>query len=114
MSRQRQIQAEVKCMTKRSEDMAICLIRKQSTFVSAFFILLTWSIAPVSTCPAADIRPGWSARVHQDADGGEHRYMLSVPHSYQSAQKLPVLLYLNGRGENGDDGFNQVKKQIGI
>jgi Predicted peptidase len=87
----------------------MCLIR-----VCSLSLTLAISIFPVSTCSAADIRPGWSARIYKDADGGEHRYVLFVPHSYQSAQKLPVLLYLNGRGENGDDGFNQIKKQIGI
>jgi len=77
-------------------------------------IVLALSVISASTCPAAEIRPGWSALVYRDAEGGKHGYVLFVPRSYQADQKLPVLMFLNGKGQNGGDGVNQIKGQIGI
>lgn len=41
----------------------------------------------------------------QDADGRRCRYTVFVPYNWQPGQKLPLMLYLNGRGKNGDDGL---------
>ena len=41
----------------------------------------------------------------QDANGERCRYVVFVPYSWKPGQKLPLMLYLNGRGKNGDDGL---------
>ena len=41
----------------------------------------------------------------QDADGNSCRYTVFVPYSWRPGVKLPLMLYLNGRGKNGDDGL---------
>lgn len=51
---------------------------------------------------------GFQCRAHVDEAGIEHRYVVAVPQHYQSERRMPVLLFLNGRGQNGDDGVRQL------
>lgn len=56
---------------------------------------------------------GFSARTYVDADGSSHSYIAFVPHQPNNDQGLPVILYLNGFGENGDDGLMQIFENFG-
>lgn len=49
------------------------------------------------------------------ADGSESRYLTFVPHDYQpdSSKRWPVIVHLNGTGENGSDGFSQLSRNVG-
>lgn len=55
---------------------------------------------------------GFSSRVFCDGDG-THKYVLFVPHHVPPNERPPVLIYLNGRGENGDDGLMQMFDNLG-
>ncbi len=65
---------------------------------------------------------GWSAvaaadgkfvdRVYRD-DDGEHRYVVYEPEGYSAEKKWPVLLFLHGAGERGNDGRKQLDEGLG-
>jgi predicted peptidase len=42
-----------------------------------------------------------------------YRYQVFVPHDWSKKQKLPVILFLHGAGERGDDGLTQTEEGIG-
>lgn len=52
--------------------------------------------------PERQVR-GFIEQSFRDADGVEHRYMVFVPHAVAENGRLPLLVYLNGTGENGPD-----------
>lgn len=41
-------------------------------------------------------------------DGKDKKYVVYVPHAYDPAKPMPTIVFLNGRGECGDDGWRQV------
>jgi len=45
-------------------------------------------------------------------DGAERRYLVYVPKDYDGSSPAPLILFLHGRGEGGDDGIEQAK--VGI
>jgi pimeloyl-ACP methyl ester carboxylesterase len=57
---------------------------------------------------------GFISRTYVDKDGGSHGYVLFVPHDFQPGRRLPALMFLNGFGDNGDDGVNHVNANFGI
>jgi predicted peptidase len=46
-------------------------------------------------------------------EGRTYRYVVYVPAGHDSRRKLPVLLFLHGSGERGDDGFRQTEVGLG-
>jgi predicted peptidase len=46
-------------------------------------------------------------------DGAEYRYVVYVPRDYAPGKKLPVILFLHGAGERGNDGLKQTQVGIG-
>jgi poly(3-hydroxybutyrate) depolymerase len=56
-------------------------------------------------------RPGFHVRKVQ-TEQGERRYTLYVPEGYDASKPFPVILFLHGAGERGDDGI--VPAQVGI
>lgn len=59
-----------------------------------------WVRAVVRTQPER----GFLFRTFVDAEGGEHRYVVFVPYEMQQGDRLPLMLFLNGFGKNGEDG----------
>ena len=57
---------------------------------------------------------GFKCRNYVDRAGDRHNYVVFVPHSATRDAKLPVLLFLNGFLENGDDGIRQIGNNFGI
>lgn len=55
----------------------------------------------------ADSPRGFVDRVFKDAEG-EHKYVVFVPENYTPDKKWPVILFLHGAGERGDDGRKQL------
>lgn len=46
-------------------------------------------------------------------DDGEYRYCVFVPPGYTPAQRWPLILFLHGAGERGEDGFLQTEVGLG-
>jgi predicted peptidase len=62
---------------------------------------------------ADDKATGFLNRVHKSADGTEAKYVVFVPHNYQSDKLYPVILFLHGAGEWGHEGRKQVEVGLG-
>jgi predicted peptidase len=65
------------------------------------------------TARAADPAVGFLDRVHKDSDGKEAKYVLFVPQDYKGDKAYPLILFLHGSGETGDDGVKQTKVGLG-
>lgn len=61
---------------------------------------------------AADQATGFVDRVYRDAEG-EHKYVVFVPKDYSADRQWPVILFLHGAGERGNDGRRQVEVGLG-
>jgi predicted peptidase len=61
---------------------------------------------------AGELKHGFVPRVHK-GEGGDSKYVLFVPHTYTGDQAAPLILFLHGAGERGDDGELPVKQGIG-
>src|SRR5260221_9572627 len=46
------------------------------------------------------------------AGGAEYRYVVYVPKEWNKGMRWPVILFLHGAGERGDDGLKQ--SQVGL
>jgi pimeloyl-ACP methyl ester carboxylesterase len=57
-------------------------------------------------------RPGFHLRTLK-TDRGERRYMVYVPEGYDGTKTFPVVLFLHGAGERGDDGITPAQVGIG-
>ncbi|MEO2031071.1 MAG: hypothetical protein ABGZ35_03195 [Planctomycetaceae bacterium] len=58
---------------------------------------------------------GFSCQNYIDDSGRDHPYVLFVPYAQREpTQKRPVIVFLNGLGENGDDGFRQLSNNFGL
>ncbi|MEZ6128060.1 MAG: CocE/NonD family hydrolase [Planctomycetaceae bacterium] len=54
-------------------------------------------------------------RVHSNPDSGvRSRYVVYVPRNHKEVERLPVILFLNGFGENGTDGLRQISNNFGV
>jgi len=65
--------------------------------------------APVRHDPSAT---GFVNRT-MDVDGVERRYVVYVPHDYRPDSEWPLIMFLHGIGERGDDGLFQSEVGIG-
>ena len=80
---------------------------RDSTFKRRLQIL--WVIAAtilLSGLPET-LRADFVDRVIKD-ESGEHRYTVFLPEDYSADKKWPVILYLHGAGERGNDGKRQL------
>ena len=57
---------------------------------------------------------GFQCRNDTDKTGKSHGYVVFVPQKYRDGEKLPVLMFLNGTGENGNDGVQQISNNFGV
>jgi predicted peptidase len=46
-------------------------------------------------------------------DEGERKYTVYVPHGYDGSKAFPVILFLHGAGERGDDGITPAQVGLG-
>src|SRR5262245_15334530 len=69
---------------------------------------------------AAALRPRWEEQralarrgfvCRRHADGSE--YIVFVPHEQSPGERLPLIVFLNGTGENGADGVKQLSNNFG-
>jgi predicted peptidase len=76
--------------------------RLSALFGAALFCLLS------SLAHAEAPVHGFLDRTIKDADGKEAKYVLFVPDGYKADKAYPVILFLHGSGETGDDGKKQA------
>ncbi len=69
-------------------------------------------LAQADAAAAAAVRTGFLAQTIPVA-GHEHRYVLYVPPGYCTDRRWPLLVFLNGAGECGTDGWKQVAVGLG-
>ncbi len=85
------------------------------------FVALTLLVAGFETARAAatstEEKTGFLSRIHKDAEGNESKYVVFVPKAYAAAEsaekRWPVIMFLHGAGERGDDGQKQVTVGLG-
>ena len=58
------------------------------------------------------VERGFINKVFKSKDG-ESKYVVFVPHDYTGDKEYPVILFLHGAGERGEDGEVPVKQGIG-
>jgi poly(3-hydroxybutyrate) depolymerase/prenyltransferase beta subunit len=70
-------------------------------------------VQPLPT-PASDdsTRPGFHLKTIK-TDEGERKYTLYLPEAYDGTKTFPVILFLHGRGERGQDGIAPAHVGIG-
>ncbi len=82
---------------------------RKAMLLSAFGLLF----GLLAACRAADDpKHGFVPLVHK-GEGGDSKYVLFIPHSYAGDKEYPLILFLHGAGERGDDGELPVKQGIG-
>ncbi|HEX4413598.1 MAG TPA: alpha/beta hydrolase-fold protein, partial [Lacipirellulaceae bacterium] len=62
---------------------------------------------------AAEADHGFIRKTYLGDNGKTFKYVVFVPAHLEPQQKLPVILFLNGWGENGDDGLRQISNNFG-
>jgi poly(3-hydroxybutyrate) depolymerase len=64
--------------------------------------------------PSADnpTQPGFHLRTVK-TDQGDRRYTVYVPEGYDGSKAFPVILFLHGAGERGDDGITPAQVGLG-
>ena len=79
--------------------------------------ILSAAVVGPRRAPAAGFVPatGFLDRTIKDADGKEAKYVLFVPDGYKADgdKAYPVILFLHGSGETGDDGKKQSGTGLG-
>jgi predicted peptidase len=61
-----------------------------------------------ASLPAADVKEVFQARTYRDCQGNELRYRLMLPANYNCCQSYPLVVFLHGAGERGDDNVAQL------
>jgi predicted peptidase len=72
------------------------------------------SLAFLARAGAADVTTGFLDKIHKDADGSEHKYVVFVPHDYKGDKEYPVILFLHGSGETKGDKGGKMPVEVGI
>ncbi len=77
----------------------------------ALATLVSVTLQPLA---AADLSsPGFHSRVFVDAAKQERKYVLFVPYKRDATKPPPLLLFLHGAGERGDNGIDQIMVGLG-
>src|SRR6266850_2662691 len=89
-----------------------CLVRRsrKSLLTALLFMLLAVWLAAASTY-AKKAETGFLDRTITVA-GTTYKYQVFVPEDWASKKVWPIILFLHGAGERGDDGL--VQTQVGI
>jgi poly(3-hydroxybutyrate) depolymerase len=88
------------------------LVRTGSGFVWAWLWLIAQVVADESASLAQAPR-GFSCQEYVDESGFCTRYILFRPYRDSPEGKYPLILFLNGYGENGSDGVSQLSNNLG-
>jgi predicted peptidase len=72
-------------------------------------VLCAYVVVPAR---AGETKHGFVNKVFK-GDKGDSKYVLFVPHKYDGEKEYPLILFLHGAGEKGDDGESPVRQGIG-
>ncbi len=93
---------------------------RRGQFISGSFLLtVVAAAASLFGSPGCDLaKPtikthGFRAETTTAETGSGQQYVAFVPHNNKSGEKPPVILFLNGWGQNGNDGLRQVSNNFG-
>lgn len=86
---------------------AVCRRLAVAALVAAILPLL-----PAPLPAAGPAETGFVRRVFRD-EAGEHGYVVYVPRAYTPDRAWPVMLFLHGAGERGNDGYRQTEMGLG-
>ena len=75
-------------------------------------VLAGW-LTVVSGVAAESVAKGFQNRVFTDATGARHPFVVFVPAGLQPGARPPVMLFLHGSGERGDNNIDQLMAGIG-
>ena len=82
------------------------LFSRKPGLLSGFLALLMFALAP---CQAQTVTvDNFLARTFTDAQGSSLPYRLYVPVGYDASRKYPLVLFLHGSGERGNDNRSQL------
>ncbi len=70
-------------------------------------------LLPGRSAAADGDRRGFQNRTFVDAQGEERKYILFVPYQLKTGSRPPLLMFLHGSGERGDNGLDQLMAGIG-
>jgi predicted peptidase len=70
-------------------------------------------LAGLPAARADDPATGFLDRTIKNPDGKESKYVVFVPAAYQGDKPYPVILFLHGSGESGNDGKKQTTVGLG-
>ncbi|MFN0199376.1 MAG: alpha/beta hydrolase-fold protein [Planctomycetaceae bacterium] len=73
---------------------------------------LTGVVGNSSSCPAAQNKTGFVDHTYKDEEGS-HNYVVYVPSNYDPQYRWPVMLFLHGAGERGNDGRLPISVGLG-
>jgi len=59
-----------------------------------------------------ELEKEFEARVYTDADGNTMPYRLLMPEKYDASKKYPLVLFLHGAAERGDDNDSQLANGV--
>lgn len=77
-------------------------------------LTLLVTLAATNTLRADDATPrGFQMRTFTDGDKKTYRYVIYVPPKLDPVKKPPVLMFLHGSGERGDNGIDQIMVGLG-
>lgn len=79
---------------------------KRVTMTFIVLTILTWWQMPMSSAGVSI--DDFEARVYTDAQGKTLLYRLFIPREYDPEQKYPLVLFMHGAGERGDDNRSQI------
>jgi predicted peptidase len=74
--------------------------------------VLAWALLAAGMHAAAGPADVMEARVYKDAQGKALPYRLFKPAGADATRKLPLVLFLHGAGERGDDNAAQLKHGV--
>lgn len=84
------------------------MLNRKKFFKSVFFLILTWGAGWIF-CQEVDLASRFEARQYQDESGNILLYRLLKPKTIDERNQYPLVLFLHGIGERGDDNSAQLK-----
>ncbi len=84
------------------------ILDRRKLFTTAFLLMLIWGAGRLY-CQKADLAYRFAAMQYQDESGNVLFYRLLKPKMLREQNKYPLVLFLHGIGERGDDNSGQLK-----
>jgi predicted peptidase len=84
------------------------MLDRRKFFKAAFFLILIWDTGWIF-CQEADLASRFEARQYKDEAGNILLYRLLKPKTLDGQNKYPLVLFLHGIGERGNDNEAQLK-----